>query len=337
MIKSALERISRGSDLNRRDMLDAMAAIMDGDCPPAQIAGFLIGLRVKGETVDELIGAATALRDRALALPAGHGAELDVVGTGGDGAHSINLSTAAALVAASLGVAVAKHGNRAYSSRCGSADVLERLGIPIDLTPAQAAGELARANFCYMFAPAYHPAMKAVAGIRRELGTPTLFNMLGPLTNPARVRAQLVGIGDAAKIGLYAQALRGMGIERGYVVSGEMGLDEIAPCGATLIADIARPDRPVRRIGPRDFGLDEQPLSSIRGGDPAVNAGILFDVLRGEKLPARTAVLMNASAALVAAGRATDFRDGAGRAAGAIDGGLTGRGLSSLQRVEAVA
>ena len=337
MVRDVLEKIVGGGDLSPAEMSAALTEIIDEGCPPAQIAGFLMALRAKGESVDELVGAAVALRDRALALPDGHGAELDVVGTGGDGSGSINLSTAAALIAAAVGVRVAKHGNRSISSQCGSADVLEALGIPVGLGPSEAARALDRAGFCFLFAPVYHPAMKAVAQVRRDLAVPTMFNMLGPLTNPAGVPAQLVGIGHPEKLTLYAGALRRLGVERGFVVSATAGLDEIAPSGVSLVVDLADKASVIRPVRARDFGLAEQPLSSIQGGTPEMNAAILRDVFAGDDVPARTAVLMNASAALVAAGVADDFRDGVRLAAEAVDSGRVMDTLTRLQAAEVAA
>ncbi len=310
MIVDLLEKVARREDLTRVEMAQAVEAFMSSDCPEPQIAGLLMAIRVKGEAIDELVGAATALRARAVRLPLAERPQLDTCGTGGDGSRSLNLSTASALVAAAAGITVAKHGNRSVSSACGSADVLETLGVPIDLEPEAAALSIETNRFAFLLAPRYHPATRSIAGLRRALGVRTLFNLLGPMTNPADVRCQIIGVFHPSKAPLLAAALQGLGIERALVVSADTGMDEISPAGATLVIDVGPRGLAERRITAADFGLEPQPIESIRGGDPATNAAALTSVLRGDDHPARTAVLMNASAALVAAGAAGDFRDG---------------------------
>jgi anthranilate phosphoribosyltransferase len=293
-----------------------------------------MGLRVNGEAATERAGAAAALRGRALRPPLTERPMLDVVGTGGDGSGSLNLSTAAALIAAAAGVTVAKHGNRSVSSRCGSADLLEKLGVAIDAPANEAATLFADTGFCFLFAPLYHPAMKAVAPIRRALKVRTLFNMLGPLTNPVGVRTQLVGVFHPSKCELMARALMPSGVERALVVSAECGLDEVAPEGVTHVAELAY--GAIRRyaVTPADFGLAETPLASVRGGDPETNAQALRAVLSGEPHPARIGVLLNAAAALYVAGVARSLRDGVGQAARLIDGGKV---LTKLDAIAAPA
>lgn len=330
MLSETLEKIARREDLGRREMSQTIGAVVDADCPPAQIAGLLMGLRVKGETVDELVGAAAAFRERAVPVPLNEPADLDTAGTGGDGKGSLNLSTAAALVASAAGLTVAKHGNRSVSSRCGSADLLETLGIPVDHGPSGVASALTDTGFGFLFAPNYHPAMKAVAPIRKTLGVRTLFNLLGPLTNPAGVRAQLVGVYHPSKADMLAAALAAGGVARALVVSSECGLDEVAPLGITHVVEV-RDGRLARySVTPEDFGLAPAPLDSIKGGDPDENARLVRGVLEGDSLPARTGILLNAAAALVAAGAAEDFRDGAELAAETIDSGRAAAKLEML-------
>jgi anthranilate phosphoribosyltransferase len=330
MLNEILEKIARREHLSHDEMQGAIGALVEPDAPAAQIAGLLMALRTKGEAPEELSGAAAALRHRALRPPLGETPMLDVVGTGGDRSGSLNLSTAAAIVCAAAGVTVAKHGNRSVSSQCGSADVLERLGVKIDAPANETAMRFHQTGFCFLFAPLYHPAMKAVAPVRRALGVRTLFNYLGPLTNPAGVRAQLVGVFDPAKVEIMARALIPSGVERAMVVSADVGLDEIAPCGATQAAELRYGRIERYAIRPADFGLEERPLASIRGGDPAANAAAIRAVLAGADAPARQAVLLNAGAALYVAGVARDLRDGARLAAATIDCGRAAATLAAI-------
>lgn len=331
MIEDLLEKVARREDLDRHEMAGAIASFVSQSCPEPQVAGLLMAIRVKGESVEELVGAATALRARALQPPSETRPMLDTAGTGGDGSGSLNLSTAAALIAAGAGVTVAKHGNRSISSRCGSADVLDALGVPIDLTPEETGTLIDQVGIGFLFAPLYHPAMRAVAGIRRALGVRTIFNLLGPLTNPANVRKQLVGVYHPSKAMLMAQALQALEVERALVVSGDNGLDEIAPTGVTRVVDLRDGALRSFAVTAADFGLDEAPLETIRGGDPETNAQILLAVFSGERHPARTAVLMNASAALVAADAAASFEAGAVLAARVIDSGAALAKLAALR------
>ncbi len=321
MIEELLEKVARREDLDRHEMAAAITSFVDQTCPEPQVAGLLMAIRVKGEAPDELVGAATALRERAVAPPTAQRPTLDTAGTGGDGSGSLNLSTAAAFVAAAAGVSVAKHGNRSISSKCGSADVLDAMGVPIDLSPEETGHAIDTVGIGFLFAPLYHPAMRAVAGIRRSLGVRTIFNLLGPLTNPAGVRKQLVGVFHPSKAMLMAEALRALGSERVLVVSGEHGLDEIAPAGTTTVVDLKRGELSQYQVTAADFGLEPASLDTIRGGDPATNAAILRAVLGGERHPARTAVVMNAAAALVAAEAAGTLKEGAALAARILDSG----------------
>jgi anthranilate phosphoribosyltransferase len=336
MLVELLEKVANGENLSRQEMAQAVGLLIDEQCPEPQIAGLLIGLRVKGETVEELVGAATALKSRAVPLPLTLQPMLDTAGTGGDRSGSLNLSTAAALVAAGAGVTVAKHGNRAASSQCGSADVLEALGIPVDRPPEETARLIVEIGIGFLFAPLYHPATRAVVALRRTLAVRTLFNLLGPLTNPAGVRAQLVGVFHPSKTRIMGEALQAMGVARALVVSSDAGLDEVSPLGTTTVVDLRDGKVTQYQVSPRDFGLEETSLDSIKGGTPDINAAALKAILSGDKHPGRNAVLLNAAAALVAAGRAENFRDGAELAAKTIDGGGALAKLEALRVVRKV-
>lgn len=331
-LEMALTRLSRGGGFSQRDMQGLVDLLLFNDHTEAQVAAFLFGLHMKGETVDELVGAALALRQRAVPVPVAVRPMLDTAGTGGDGANSINLSTVAALIAAGAGVTVAKHGNRAASSQCGSADVLAHLGVSILMTPEDTAWAIDHIGIGFLFAPSYHPAMARIAGVRRALGVRTLFNLLGPLANPAHVRAQLIGVYHPDHIEVVAQAVVRLGVERALVVSAEAGLDEIAPEGRTMIAQLSHGVIHRHTVTPADFGLAAAPMASIRGGTVADNAQALEAILRGENHPGRTAALLNAAAALVAAGVVADFRAGATLAAQTI---ASGAALAKLQALRA--
>jgi anthranilate phosphoribosyltransferase len=326
----ALEKIVAGEDLTRPEAESAMEQIFSGNSSDAQIAGFLAALRMKGETVDELVGFASVMRRHATPIfPPGHGADemlVDTCGTGGDARGTFNVSTAAAFVVAAAGVRVAKHGNRSISSRCGSADVLEALGARIDL-PAETAGRaIDEIGIGFLFAPAIHQATRHAMNARRELRVRTVFNLLGPLTNPAGAAAQVVGVFDASYTELLARALGELGVRRAFVVHGADGLDEISISGETSVAELR--DGAVRSytIAPEDFGLARSSVSALQGGDAKENAQIIYRIF-GRALvayeygPCRDIVLANAAAALVAAGRAPDFLEGVRLAAHAIDTG----------------
>ncbi len=330
MLTEVLEKVAQRESLSHDEMAAAIGTMVEHDCAPPQVAALLMALRMKGEAADELSGAASAFRKRAVRPPIDETPLLDVVGTGGDGSGSLNLSTAAALVAAAAGISVAKHGNRSVSSRCGSADLLERLGVPIEAPAEETARRYADSGFCFLFAPLYHPAMKAVAPVRRAMRVRTVFNMLGPLTNPVGVRRQLVGVFHPSKCELMARALMPSGVERALVVSAECGLDEIAPEGKTHVAELRYGEIRAYAITPADFGLEERPLASIKGGDPEINARLIRAVLAGEDVPARNGVLLNAGAALYVAGAARDLREGAAFAASIIDSG------KALMKLDAV-
>lgn len=334
-LADALARLADGRGFSSDEMAVIVASLLKDTHPDAQVAALLFGLRLKGETADELVGAAAALRGQAIKVPVATRPMLDTAGTGGDGANSLNLSTAAALIAAGAGVTVAKHGNRAVSSHCGSADVLATLGVAIDLSPADTARAIETAGIGFLFAPAYHPAMARIAGVRRALGLRTLFNLVGPLANPANVRAQLIGVYHPDRIAVVAEAVSRLGVERALVVSAESGLDEIAPEGRTVVVKVA--DRVTTRqiVTPVDFGLAEAPMASIRGGTAAENAAALEAILAGADHPGRTGVLLNASAALVASGLVDDFKSGTKLAMETIASGAALAKLHALRQVRA--
>jgi anthranilate phosphoribosyltransferase len=340
MIHEALEIVSAGESLSRVDADAAMEDILAGRASDTEIIALLSGLRAKGESLDEVVGFATAMRRNATPLfPPGHSmadeALVDTCGTGGDVSGTFNISTAAAFVVAGAGVRVAKHGNRSISSRCGSADVLEQLGARIDLPPERVARSIAEIGIGFMFAPAVHAATRHAMAARRELKTRTIFNLLGPLTNPASASAQVVGVYDAGVTDLMALALGELGVRRAFVVHGADGLDEISISGETRVSELRNGLVQNYRATPEDFGLNRAPLDSIRGGDAQQNAEIIHKILGRsllyrEHTPHRNIVLANASAALVAAGRAADFRDGVDVAAKSIDSGAARERLDAF-------
>ncbi|MBI1886242.1 MAG: anthranilate phosphoribosyltransferase [Chloroflexi bacterium] len=321
-IREAIDAIvSEGRDLSEEEAAAVMAEVMTGEATPAQLGAFLIALRLKGETVDEITGMARVMREKALRIDAGEGLVLDTCGTGGDASGSFNVSTAAAFVAAAAGVRVAKHGNRAMTSRCGSADVLEALGARIDLSPEQVARCIQEVGVGFMFAPNFHPAMKFAAGPRREIGVRTVFNILGPLTNPAGARAQLLGVADPALAEKLGQVLQRLGSAHALVVHGREGLDELSIGGPSLVCELRNGSVRSYEVAPEDAGLARAPLESVRGGAPEENAAALRRVLGGGPGPLRDFVILNAAAGLVAADAAPDLRRGAALAAEAIDSG----------------
>jgi anthranilate phosphoribosyltransferase len=327
-IQDAIARAVAGESLHEGDMSAVMGRMMDGEATPAQIASLLTALRMKGETVDELVGAARAMRARMTPLRV-PGPVVDTCGTGGDGLSTFNVSTAAALIAAGAGVAVAKHGNRAISGRVGGADVLEALGVTVDLSAAGVARCVADAGLGFCFAPRFHAAMRFAAVPRREIGIRTMLNLLGPLANPAGADAQLVGVFAPQWTDVVAEALRRLGTRRALVVHGAEGLDEISASGSTQVSEVA--DGAVRtyHLEPRDFGLVAAGPAP-RADDAAASAAIIRGVLAGEVGPARELALVNAAAVLVVAGRAADWRDGYEQAARAIGSGAAAAALARL-------
>jgi anthranilate phosphoribosyltransferase len=317
-VRAALATVVDGGMLAREAARAAMGEVMDGAATPAQLAALLVALRMRGETIDELAGFAEAMRDRVLRVDAPAGT-VDTCGTGGDGSGTFNISTAAALVVAATGVPVAKHGNRAVTSMSGSADVLEALGIRTDHDPSSAAAALRGIGFAFLFAPGVHPAMRHAGPTRREIGVRTALNLLGPITNPAGTRRQVVGVGDPAAAPRLAEVLRALGTERALVVHGA-GLDELPLDGSGVIHDVTPAGVEVRAVDPAAVGLAPAPTSSLAGGSAAANAALVEDVVRGvDRGPRRDVVLLNAGAALVAAGRVADLAAGVARAAAAID------------------
>ena len=329
-MKEFLARVTAGERLSEDEAGRAMAVIMDGQATPAQIGGLLAALAVRGESLDEVVGFARTMRDRAVPLRS-EGA-LDTCGTGGDGAGTFNISTLASLVAAACGVPVAKHGNRSASGRCGSADVLEALGVRIDAHAETVQRCLDETGWTFLFAPSFHAATRHAVGPRRELGVRTAFNLLGPLTNPARPAAQLVGVPRPELAELMAAALQRLGIRRGWVVHGT-GLDEVSLCGETRVTAFADGRSEQLQVTPEDAGLVRAELEALSCEGPAEGAAIAREVLGGKAGPKRDAVVLNAAAALTAAGKAYDVRDGAARAAQAID---EGEAAALLDRVRGV-
>lgn len=326
-ITEAIALAAKGEPLDAPAMEAAMEAILAGEATPAQIAALAVALRIRGETAEELAAAARVMRRRAEPIELSPGRLLDTCGTGGDGAGTFNISTTAAIVVAACGVRVAKHGNRAVSSRCGSADVLEALGVSLEADPARVRASLEAVGIAFLFAPAFHSALKHAAPVRRELGFRTFFNLLGPLANPAGASHQLLGVYDPARVAQVAEVLGALGVEGAWVVHGDGGLDEVSPSGPTRVAVLERGAVSERIVEPRDFGLEPVPVEAIGGGDAAVNARIARAVLNGEHGAPRTAVVINAAAALAAAEETSELREAAERAAEAIDSGAALRVL----------
>lgn len=316
-----LARAARGEALTEEEAAAAMRAIMAGEATPAQIAGLVIALRVRGETADEVTGMARAVREQATPIPLDGEGLVDVVGTGGDATGTFNISTCSAVVAAAAGARVAKHGNRAASSQCGSADVLEALGVRIDLSPAAAARCLEATGITFLFAPLYHPSFRHAALARRELGVRTVFNILGPLCNPARAGAQALGVADPALVDLVAEVLGRLGLRRVLVFHGADGMDEMSLAGPSRVVEVVGGERRESSVDPERLGLTRASLDAVSGGGPGENARLFRSVLAGEPGARRDIVLLNTAAALLAAGVAAGWEDGVARAAGAIDGG----------------
>jgi len=318
--KALIGKVATGAALTRDEAASAFDVMMSGEATPSQMGALLMALRVRGETVDEITGAVSTMRAKMLKVAAPTDA-IDVVGTGGDASGSYNISTCAAFIVAGAGVPVAKHGNRALSSRSGAADVLAALGVRIDLGPEAISRCIGEAGIGFMFAPAHHPAMKHVGPTRVELATRTLFNLLGPLSNPAGVKRQMVGVFSRQWVEPLAHVLKNLGSERAFVVHGSDGLDEITTCGPTSVAALA--DGAVRtfEITPEEVGLDKAKPEALRGGDAEENAVALMAVLKGSKGPFRDVAVFNAGAALVVAGRATDLKDGVALATRSLDSG----------------
>jgi anthranilate phosphoribosyltransferase len=335
-VRAALAAVVDGRSLERAEARAAMGAVMDGEATPAQLAALLVALRMRGETVDELTGFAEAMRERVVRVGAPAGT-IDVVGTGGDRSGTINVSTGAALVAAAAGVPVAKHGNRAITSRAGSADVLEALGVRTDHDADSAAAALRELGFAFLFAPSFHPAMRHAGPTRRELGIRTAFNLLGPLTNPAGVTRAVLGIGVAAVAPAYAAVVEALGTQRTLVVHGA-GVDELPLDGSGVIHDVSPAGVIRSEVDPAALGLAVAPLGTLAGGTAAENAALLEAILAGtDRGPRRDVILLNAAAAFVAAGRARNLGAGVALAAAIIDGGSATTLLARLRAEKAAA
>jgi anthranilate phosphoribosyltransferase len=330
VIQSAIAELMDGRDLTQDGARDVMRSIMDGEATPGQIGAFLVALRIKGETADEIAGCAEAMREHVLVVRPARSDLVDTAGTGGDGARTFNISTAAALVAAAAGAGVAKHGNRAVSSSSGSADVLEALGFNLELAPETIARSIDELGFGFLFAPTHHPAMRHAAPVRRELATRTVFNVLGPLTNPAGARAQVVGVYAPELVPTIAEVLARLDAERAFVVHGAGGVDELSPAGPNLVCEVVDGEVRRREIDPLDLGIERCAPEELGGGDPAENAETIRRIFAGAHGGKRDAVLLNAAGAIAAGGLAHDLGEGVGLAREAIDSGAAGERLEAL-------
>lgn len=347
MIKKAITKVVEHGNLTEGEMIEVMNQIMSGECTPAQIGAFITALRMKGETVEEITGAARVMRDRATPIRVGKGVLdidrddinidqetiLDVVGTGGDGTNTFNISTTVSFVVSACGVKVAKHGNRSVSSACGSADVLEKLGINLDVTPETVENCIDQIGIGFLFAPALHGAMKHAIGPRREIGIRTIFNILGPLTNPAGADCQVMGVYRADLVEKLAGVLQKLGCRHGFVVHGSDGMDEMTLTGETLVAEVTHAGVTLSKVTPEQLGLPRCQMSELKGGDAVANAAIVKAVLSGERGARRDIVLLNAAYALVAAGKAATPAEGMSMAAKAIDSGMA---LLQIERLAAL-
>ncbi len=329
MIREAIQTLISGRSLSTEEASLVMEEIMQGEATPAQFGALVTALRLKGETVEEIIGLAKVMRAKAIKVSTSEPV-VDTCGTGGDGQATFNISTTAAIVAAAAGLKVAKHGNRAISSQCGSADVLEALGVRIDLGAREVERCLEEVGIGFMFAPVFHPAMKYAAAPRREIGIRTIFNLLGPLTNPAGARAQVLGVADETLVEKLALALQGLGAHHILVVHGEDGLDEITISGKTIVCELKGRSLKNYLISPEDFGLPKADLTQLRGATAAENAALVLDILSGLGGPKRDAVLLNTAAVLLAGDKVSTFGEGIALAREAID---SGRALSKLKEL----
>jgi anthranilate phosphoribosyltransferase len=331
-LTTLLEAVARGRSLTVEEAEAAFDRFMDGSASEVQMAGLLVGLRAKGIAPSEVAGGVRALR-KAMVPVTAHAPErlVDTAGTGGGSVTTFNISTAAALVVAGAGVPVAKHGNRSFTSKCGSADVFEALGVKIDLAPERMAEVLDEAGIVFMFAPLLHPAMRHVGPVRRALGITTIMNILGPLTNPAGAKRQVVGVADPALLGLVPDALRALGHVRALVVHGAIGVDEVSPAGVTRVSELADGEILEYEITPADVGLEDVRVEALAGGDPERNAAMIEAILSGEQGPTRSAVVMNAAAALIAADAADSWERGARMAEASLDEGKAAEALERLR------
>ena len=335
-LQAAVQKLAFHESLTREESAAAFAAVMNGEGTAAQMAALLVGLRVKGETPAEVAGAATALRGAMTVLEAERPSELvDTCGTGGGAVSTFNISTAAAILAAGAAVRVAKHGNRSFTSKCGSADVLEALGVAIEIPVSRMHDVLDRAGIVFMFAPTMHPAMRHVGPVRREIGIPTVMNLIGPLANPARAGRQVIGVADPARLELIAGALQALGTMHSLVVHGEPGLDEISPIGPTTVIELRDGESRRWTLDPSAFGMKPARREDLAAGDPAANAALIETVLAGRGAAgAEAAVLLNAAGAIYVSGKAADFGTALTEARDALS---SGAGMSALQRLRAAA
>src|SRR5688572_2278344 len=332
-VRDILLKLCRREDLTRSESRDAFLHVMSGEASDAQIGGLLVGLAAKGTTVDELVGAATVMREKVVPVSCDNDCViLDTCGTGGDVRGTFNISTAAALVVAAAGVKVVKHGNRSASSKSGSADVLERLGVKLELTPAQLRRCLDEANICFAFARSHHPAMKFVGPARSSLGIPTIFNLLGPLTNPAGAKHQLLGVFAPELTDRLATVLKELGSERAWVVHADDGLDELSTLGTTRVSELQGGEVRTWHVDPKDLGLAYARLSDLQVDSVEESADVISRILIGEQGPPRDITVLNAAAAPVVAGAADSLQDGVARAEDAIDTGAANRALEKLVR-----
>ena len=332
MIRETIQKVVDGHDLTERETVDTMNEIMSGEATPAQVASFITALRIKGETIEEITGAARVMREKSTKIHTKQPFAVDTCGTGGDGSHSFNISTTAAFVVAGTGIPVAKHGNRAASSQSGSADVLKALGVNIEIGPEQVGVCIDDVGIGFLFAVTLHSAMKYAIGPRREIGIRTIFNALGPLTNPAGAQAQVIGVYAPALTESLANVLNNLDSQRAFVVHGGDGLDEITTTTTTQVSELVDGEVNTYTLDPTELGIPTAQPSDLKGGTPEENAEMTLSVLKGEKGPRRDIVLLNAAAAIVAGGKADDITAGLAAAAKSID---SGRALEKLERLKA--
>ncbi|MEE9614444.1 MAG: anthranilate phosphoribosyltransferase [Thermodesulfobacteriota bacterium] len=333
MIKEAISKVVKGADLTEDEMMRVMNEIMGGEASPAQIASFITALRMKGETCEEITGAAKVMREKSAPVAVPPGEVVDTCGTGGDESMTFNISTCAAFVVAGCAVTVAKHGNRSVSSKSGSADVLRALGVNIEVEVTRVEECLREVGIGFLFAPMLHPAMKHAAPVRREIGIRTIFNILGPLTNPAGAKCQVLGVYDPMLTDMLAKVLANLGSTHAFVVRGEDGLDEITLTGETRVSELKDGMVETYHVSPEEFGVERCSPDELKGGDPEENAAIILDILKGKKGPQRDVVLINAAPAIVAAGKASSLEEGIAIAHGSVDSGEALKKLEGLKEV----
>ncbi|WP_027340083.1 anthranilate phosphoribosyltransferase [Halonatronum saccharophilum] len=332
-MRREIEKVIKGEDLSLDESKRAMESIMDGEATPAQIGSFITALRMKGETIEEISGAAMVMREKAARIDTKEKLLVDVCGTGGDKLNTFNISTTTAFVVAGAGVAVAKHGNRSVSSPSGSADLLEELGVNLTLTPGQVGKSIDEIGIGFLYAPTFHKAMKYAIGPRKEIGVRTIFNMLGPLTNPAHAQVQLLGVYSPDLTEPIAYVLKNLGVKSAFVVHGLCGMDELSTVGKTKVSRLKEGKVSTYEVIPSDYGLEEATLEDLKGGDPKENAQITLDIFKGKKDKKRDIVLLNAGAVLVGAGKAENLKEGIQLAAKVIDEGLALKKLEELIEV----